>query len=164
MYAHASVGVIHVQPLLDLRDEQDIENLKKITDETFDLVVKYGGSWSGEHGDGLVRSAYNERFFGKHLYQEFRNIKKMFDPENLMNPGKIVDAQTIEHNLRYGVSYKDRNSYRHFSLSERKQFQGICPHVYRAWESAERFSAEPCALVLRPLATKNIQPVAAQMH
>ena len=62
MYAHASVGVIHVQPLLDLRDEQDIENLKKITDETFDLVVKYGGSWSGEHGDGLVRSAYNERF------------------------------------------------------------------------------------------------------
>ncbi|MBK8278680.1 MAG: hypothetical protein IPK94_00475 [Saprospiraceae bacterium] len=62
MYAHASVGVIHVQPLLDLRDEQDIINLKNITDETFDLVVKYGGSWSGEHGDGLVRSAYNERF------------------------------------------------------------------------------------------------------
>jgi len=107
MYAHASVGVIHVQPLLDLRDETDIENLKKITDETFDLVVKYGGSWSGEHGDGLVRSAYNERFFGKHLYQELRNVKRLFDPENLMNPGKIVDAQTIEHNLRYGVSYKD---------------------------------------------------------
>ena len=64
MYAHASVGVIHVQPLLDLRQEQDIENLKNITDETFELVVKYGGSWSGEHGDGLVRSAYNERFFG----------------------------------------------------------------------------------------------------
>jgi FAD/FMN-containing dehydrogenase/Fe-S oxidoreductase len=107
MYAHASVGVIHVQPLLDLRDQEDIENLKKITDETFDLVVKYGGSWSGEHGDGLVRSAYNERFFGKQLYQEFRNIKKLFDPGNLMNPGKIVDAQTIEHNLRYGVGYKD---------------------------------------------------------
>jgi len=108
MYAHASVGVIHVQPLLDLRDEQDIENLKRITDETFDLVVKYGGSWSGEHGDGLVRSAYNERFFGPRLYEELRNIKKLFDPENLMNPGKIVDAQTIEHNLRYGTSYSDQ--------------------------------------------------------
>ena len=71
MYAHASVGVIHVQPLLDLRDAQDIENLKNITDETFDLVVKYGGSWSGEHGDGLVRSAYNERFFGETVVSGF---------------------------------------------------------------------------------------------
>ena len=108
MYAHASVGVIHVQPLLDLRLQQDIENLKNITDETFDLVVKYGGSWSGEHGDGLVRSAYNERFFGTRLYNAFRDIKHLFDPENLMNPGKIVDAQTIEHNLRYGPTYEDK--------------------------------------------------------
>lgn len=116
MYAHASVGVIHVQPLLDLRDEQDIINLKNITDETFDLVVKYGGSWSGEHGDGLVRSAYNERFFGKALYQVFKDIKTWFDPENIMNPGKIVDAQTIEHNLRYGTDYKDQhvNTFYHY--------------------------------------------------
>ena len=109
MYAHASVGVIHVQPLLDLRQEQDITNLKNITDETFDLVVEYGGSWSGEHGDGLVRSAYNEKFFGSSLYQAFREVKKLFDPENLMNPGKIVDSQSIEKNLRYGTEYRDRN-------------------------------------------------------
>ena len=108
MYAHASVGVIHVQPMLDLRQQEDIENLKRITDETFELVLKYGGSWSGEHGDGLVRSAYNERFFGPQLYQAFRRIKKLFDPENIMNPGKIVDAQTIEHNLRYGTQYRDK--------------------------------------------------------
>lgn len=108
MYAHASVGVIHVQPLLDLRHQEDIETLKKITDETFDLVVKYGGSWSGEHGDGLVRSAYNEKFFGTRLYNAFRQIKQLFDPENIMNSGKIVDAQTIEHNLRYGVEYADQ--------------------------------------------------------
>ena len=108
MYAHASVGVIHVQPLLDLRQEQDIINLKKITDETFELVVKYGGSWSGEHGDGLVRSAYNERFFGSKLYQAFRNVKTLFDPQNIMNPGKIVDAQTMDHNLRYGANYRDQ--------------------------------------------------------
>jgi FAD/FMN-containing dehydrogenase/Fe-S oxidoreductase len=108
MYAHASVGVIHVQPLLDLKEEQDIINLKNIADETFELVVKYGGSWSGEHGDGLVRSAYNEKFFGTKLYQAFRQVKKLFDPENIMNPGKIVDAQTIEHNLRYGTSYRDK--------------------------------------------------------
>ena len=109
MYAHASVGVIHVQPLLDLRQQEDIENLKHITDETFELVVKYGGSWSGEHGDGLVRSAYNERFFGPQVYQALRRVKKLFDPENIMNPGKIVDAQTIEHNLRYGTKYHDKD-------------------------------------------------------
>lgn len=108
MYAHASVGVIHVRPILDLRQEQDIENLKNIANETFELVVKYGGSWCGEHGDGLVRSAFNERFFGPRVYRAFQDIKRLFDPENLMNPGKIVDAQTIEHNLRYGAGYADQ--------------------------------------------------------
>lgn len=109
MYAHASVGVIHVRPILDLRLAEDIERLKKITDDTFELVMKYKGSWSGEHGDGLVRSAYNKRFFGETLYRAFLEIKKLFDPGNLMNPGKIVGAQTIEHNLRYGTAYQDRS-------------------------------------------------------
>jgi FAD/FMN-containing dehydrogenase/Fe-S oxidoreductase len=108
MYAHASVGVIHVQPLLDLRQQEDIENLKKITDETFELVQHYGGSWSGEHGDGLVRSAYNERFFGTTLYNAFREVKRLFDPANLMNPGKIVEAEVMDQNLRYGVQYADK--------------------------------------------------------
>jgi FAD/FMN-containing dehydrogenase/Fe-S oxidoreductase len=107
MYAHASVGVIHVRPILDLRLAEDIERLKNITDDTFELVIKYKGSWSGEHGDGLVRSAYNKRFFGDTLYQAFLDVKKLFDPDNLMNPGKIIEAQTIEHNLRYGTAYKD---------------------------------------------------------
>src|SRR4029077_5863305 len=122
MYAHASVGVIHVQPLLDLRLQQDIINLKNITDETFDLVVKYGGSWSGEHGDGLVRSAYNERFFGTTLYNAFRKIKHLFDPENLMNPGKIVDAQTIENNLRYGTQYADQEVKTEFQYRAENSF------------------------------------------
>lgn len=123
MYAHASVGVIHVQPLLDLRQEQDIINLKKITDETFELVVKYGGSWSGEHGDGLVRSAYNERFFGPKLYQAFRDIKKLFDPQNIMNPGKIVDAQTMDLNLRYGTDYRDQEVQTTFQYRAENSFK-----------------------------------------
>ena len=106
MYAHASVGVIHVRPILDLRQAVDIERLKKIAEETFELVMEYGGSWSGEHGDGLVRSAFNERFFGTQVYEAFRQVKLLFDPEWRMNPGKIIDAQTIEHNLRYGASYR----------------------------------------------------------
>ena len=83
---------------------KDIERLKNIADETFELVMKYGGSWSGEHGDGLVRSAYNKRFFGDTLYNAFLEVKKLFDPNNLMNPGKIIEAQTIDKNLRYGIS------------------------------------------------------------
>jgi FAD/FMN-containing dehydrogenase/Fe-S oxidoreductase len=123
MYAHASVGVIHVRPILDLRHEQDIENLKNIADETFNLVMKYKGSWSGEHGDGLVRSAYNERFFGTKLYNAFKEVKALFDPENLMNPGKIVDAQTIEKNLRYGVEYKDKKLTTEFHYEKENGFK-----------------------------------------
>ncbi len=109
VYAHASVGVLHVRPILDMRLAEDIQRFKNIADETFELVKKYGGSWSGEHGDGLVRSPYNERFFGKELYHAFRQVKALFDPEGRMNPGKIIEAPAMEENLRYGTKYKDDN-------------------------------------------------------
>ncbi len=123
MYAHASVGVIHVRPILDLRQSQDIQNLKKIADETFELVMEYGGSWSGEHGDGLVRSAYNEKFFGTTVYQVFREIKQLFDPANSMNPGKIVEAQSITENLRYGESYQDLELETQFKYRQENSFR-----------------------------------------
>lgn len=123
MYAHASVGVIHVRPILDLRLAEDIERLKSITEDTFELVMKYKGSWSGEHGDGLVRSAYNKRFFGDTLYQAFLDVKKLFDPDNLMNPGKIIEAQTIEHNLRYGTAYKDNEVQTEYQYTAEEGFE-----------------------------------------
>ena len=106
MYAHASVGVIHVRPMLDLREEDHIRKLTLIADGTFELVMKYGGSWSGEHGDGLVRSSYNQAFFGPQLYEAFKQLKKLFDPQWLMNPGKIVEAPPMDQNLRYGSEYE----------------------------------------------------------
>ncbi|MFC4871838.1 FAD-binding and (Fe-S)-binding domain-containing protein [Negadavirga shengliensis] len=123
MYAHVSVGVIHVRPILDLREANDIEKLKNIAEDTFQLVMEYGGSWSGEHGDGLVRSAFNERFFGKELYQAFIQVKKLFDPQNLMNPGKIVESQTIEQNLRYGAQYNDQSVKTEFKYRSEQSFQ-----------------------------------------
>jgi Fe-S oxidoreductase/FAD/FMN-containing dehydrogenase len=123
MYAHASVGVIHVRPILDLRLKEDIERFQKIADETFELVQHYGGSWSGEHGDGLVRSAYNEKFFGPKLYQAFREVKQLFDPENRMNPGKIVDAQPITENLRYGEKYHDNSFPTEYKYREDESFE-----------------------------------------
>ena len=124
MYAHASVGVIHVRPILDLRQEEDIQMLKNIADDTFRLVVEYGGSWSGEHGDGLVRSAYNQSFFGDQLYKAFLEVKKLFDPDNLMNPGKIVEAQGIQENLRYGAKYKDEPVKTAYLYREENGFAG----------------------------------------
>ena len=107
MYAHASVGVIHVRPILDLRQSVDIDRFDKISRETFQLVKEYEGSWSGEHGDGLVRSAYMEQFFGPQIYSALKGVKMLFDPDNLMNPGKIIDSPPITENLRYGPSYED---------------------------------------------------------
>jgi len=107
MYAHASVGVIHVRPILDLRQAEDVERFRRIAEDTFELVRHYGGSWSGEHGDGLVRSPFNERFFGPRLYEVLKEVKQLFDPEWRMNPGKIVEAPPMEQNLRYGAAYQD---------------------------------------------------------
>ena len=105
MYAHAGVGTIHVRPFLDLKRQEDIDHLKAIADYTFELVVKYGGSWSGEHGDGRVRSGYLERFFGSQVYDAFRQVKRLFDPAGLMNPGVIIDPDPMDKNLRFGTSY-----------------------------------------------------------
>ncbi len=107
MYGHASVGVIHVRPILNMKDAADLEKFKHISEETFALVQKYGGSWSGEHGDGLVRSYQNKKLFGDTLYNAFRDVKYAFDPKNLLNPGKIVDAQKdITENLRTDKNHK----------------------------------------------------------
>jgi Fe-S oxidoreductase len=105
MYAHASVGVLHVKPVLDLKDPGDVRLMTEISSEALSLVMRYGGSWSGEHGDGLARSAHLERFFGPRVYELFREVKTLFDPEHLMNPGKIVDAPPATENFRYAPPY-----------------------------------------------------------
>lgn len=123
MYAHASVGLIHVRPILDLKRSEDIENMKEISERTFELVRKYGGSWSGEHGDGLVRSYMNERFFGEQLYGAFREIKALFDPDGMMNPGKIVDSPAMDRDLRYGEDYRPTPPATHYHYREDGGFE-----------------------------------------
>jgi FAD/FMN-containing dehydrogenase/Fe-S oxidoreductase len=106
MYAHASVGLIHVRPVLNLKEQKDIDNMKAIARYSFDLVRKYGGSVSGEHGDGRIRSHFLEEYFGPKVYAAFKEVKNLFDPAGIMNPGIIVDAGPMDANLRYGVDYK----------------------------------------------------------
>jgi FAD/FMN-containing dehydrogenase/Fe-S oxidoreductase len=105
VYAHASVGCLHVRPVINLKTEAGVLRFEAIAAEVADLVLKYGGALSGEHGDGLVRSPFQEKMYGPALYQAFREVKRIFDPANILNPGKIVDAPPLTVNLRYGPRY-----------------------------------------------------------
>ncbi len=107
-YAHASVGCLHVRPVLNLKQEMDARKLRAITEETFAIVQEYKGSHSGEHGDGLVRSEFHELMYGKRIVKAFEEIKQIFDPRNLLNPGKIVKPSKMDDRslFRYGPDYK----------------------------------------------------------
>ncbi|HLS58137.1 MAG TPA: FAD-linked oxidase C-terminal domain-containing protein [Paracoccaceae bacterium] len=89
-YAHASVGCLHVRPILDMKTADGVRAMRAIAEETFDFVRKFEGSHSGEHGDGISRSEFHEAMFGPRLVRAFEGVKDAFDPENLLNPGKIV--------------------------------------------------------------------------
>ena len=106
-YAHASVGCLHVRPVLDMRTEGDTKKMRAIAEEACALVREYKGSYSGEHGDGLVRSEWIERMYGPRLARAFATLKQEFDPKGLMNPGKIVAATKMDDRtlFRYKPGY-----------------------------------------------------------
>ncbi|ABD54080.1 FAD-binding and (Fe-S)-binding domain-containing protein [Jannaschia sp. CCS1] len=106
-YAHASVGCLHVRPVLNLKQEGDVKKMRAIAEEAFALVAEYKGSHSGEHGDGIVRSEFHQRMFGKEVTDLFHDVKNRFDPEGLMNPGKIVDPPRMDDRtlFRYAPDY-----------------------------------------------------------
>ncbi|MHB0768744.1 FAD-binding and (Fe-S)-binding domain-containing protein [Bradyrhizobium sp. 5.13L] len=108
MYAHASEGCLHVRPVLNLKLEKDVKAMRAIAEEAFALVREYKGSHSGEHGDGLVRSEFHETMFGKRLVADFKEVKQRFDPECILNPGKIVDAPRMDDRslFRYRPDYR----------------------------------------------------------
>ncbi len=95
-YAHASVGCLHVRPVLNLKLEKDAATMRAVAEEAFALVKAYKGSHSGEHGDGLVRSEFHEKMYGAKTVRLFEEVKDRFDPTGLMNPGKIVRASRMD--------------------------------------------------------------------
>jgi FAD/FMN-containing dehydrogenase/Fe-S oxidoreductase len=106
VYAHASAGCLHVRPLINTKTARGVELLQVLGDYACGLAVAYGGAMSGEHGDGLARSSLNAQLFGPTLYATLQAVKRTFDPETLLNPGKIVDAPPPTENLRFGPSYQ----------------------------------------------------------
>jgi FAD/FMN-containing dehydrogenase/Fe-S oxidoreductase len=105
-YGHASVGCLHIRPGIDLTRPSEVDKMYAMLQEISDLVIEYGGSMSGEHGDGLARSWLNEKHFGPTLYRAFKEVKRAFDPENRMNPGKVVDGPSPKDNLRVNPAYQ----------------------------------------------------------
>ena len=95
-YAHASVGLLHVRPVLNLKQDLGLRQLRAIAEEAFDIVADYKGSHSGEHGDGIVRSEFHERMFGPRMVRAFEAVKDRFDPAGLLNPGKITRAPRFD--------------------------------------------------------------------
>ena len=105
-YGHCSVGCMHIRPLINLKEESEMHKMVSIANAISDLVLEFNGSMSGEHGDGLARSHFNAKLFGPALYEAFRQIKRAFDPKNLMNPGKIVDAPAMTGSLKVSPQYR----------------------------------------------------------
>ncbi|GAA3074322.1 FAD-binding and (Fe-S)-binding domain-containing protein [Pseudonocardia yunnanensis] len=99
-YGHCSVGCLHIRPFVDLSRPDEVQRMRAVAEEIRDLVTEFGGVNSSEHGDGLARSEFNRALFGDDLYEAMRRVKGIFDPENRLNPGKIVDAPAMTENLR----------------------------------------------------------------
>jgi len=118
VYAHASVGCLHVRPVINLKTEEGVAKFESIAEKVADLVLEYGGALSGEHGDGLVRSPFMRKMFGDALYEAFREVKRTFDPLGILNPGKIVDAPPLTSSLRYGTKYRAKSPDSYFDFSD----------------------------------------------
>jgi FAD/FMN-containing dehydrogenase/Fe-S oxidoreductase len=106
-YAHASVGTLHVRPVLNLKLDTGVKTMRAIAEEAFELVRHYRGSHSGEHGDGIVRSEFHDDMFGERMVSAFKEVKTRMDPQRLLNPGKIVDPPKMDDRslLRFSADY-----------------------------------------------------------
>ena len=101
-YGHASVGCLHIRPALDTSDPEGTARMRRIAEKVADLVVDCGGSLSGEHGDGLARSQFLAKMYGPEILRAFAEVKRLFDPQGMLNPGVIVDPPQMDRGLRIG--------------------------------------------------------------
>ena len=108
-YAHASVGCLHVRPILNLKSDRGLKSMRSIAEQTHELVREFKGTHSGEHGDGLIRSEFLEPMLGKQLVTAFAEVKNLFDPLDTLNPGKIVRPPKMDDRslMRYKEGYKE---------------------------------------------------------
>ncbi len=121
-YGHASVGCLHVKPIINLKNSSGVRQMQEISAEVKDLVLEFKGAMSAEHGDGIVRSHWNRDLFGDRLYAAFHEVKSAFDPAGIMNPGKIIDAPPMTSHLRLGPGYSAIEVRTHLDFSREGGF------------------------------------------
>jgi FAD/FMN-containing dehydrogenase/Fe-S oxidoreductase len=165
-YAHASVGLLHVRPIVNLKQADGVARVAAIAEKISSLVLEFGGALSGEHGDGLIRSPFQEKMYGPTLYRAFCELKAAFDPQGIFNPGKIVHAAPLTDNLRFGSQYETRAVETTFDFSDfggaaraaeqcggigacRKTFSGtMCPSYMATRDEADSTRGRANALRL----------------
>ena len=118
LYGHFGHACVHMRINFDLQSKPGIAKYRKFVEEAADLVVSYGGSLSGEHGDGQSRAELLPKMFGPELIQAFREFKALWDPDWKMNPGKVVEPYKLDENLRLGADYKPWEPQTHFKFPE----------------------------------------------
>ncbi|MFC1639418.1 FAD-binding and (Fe-S)-binding domain-containing protein [Gemmatimonadota bacterium] len=117
-YAHASVGLLHIRPAINMKTVEGVGQFERIAEQVADLVLEFGGALSAEHGDGLVRSPFQRKMFGPVIYDAFCEIKQTFDETNVFNPGKIVHAEPVTKNLKFGAEYQTNEIETAFDFSD----------------------------------------------
>ena len=123
-YGHASVGCLHIRPMVNVKDSAGLRMMEDLAREVADLVLEFGGSLSGEHGDGILRGGFTERMFGPQLTAAFRELKRAFDPQGLLNPGKIIDTPPFDQNLRLSPQTRNVEPQTHLDFSAEGGFAG----------------------------------------
>ena len=124
-YAHAGPGVLHIRPLVNTKTAEGMEQYETIADRATDLVVEYGGSVSGEHGDGRARTQWNRRLYGERLWRVFRDLKTAFDPDWILNPGNVCGDADMTENLRFSPAYEFQEFEPALNWDNENGFQGM---------------------------------------
>ena len=152
-YAHAGTGEIHLRPIINLKTSEGHRQFRMIAEEIADLVKKYDGSLSGEHGDGRLRGEFIPKMVGEHNYQLFKEIKKAWDPNNIFNPGKIVDTAPMDTFLRYEADQKTPEFKTYFRFKD----QDILQHAEQCNGSGDCRKTEMSGGTMCPsfMATRN---------
>jgi hypothetical protein len=163
LFGHFGDGCVHARMTFGLKTVEGVARFREYMQEASDLCLRYGGSLSGEHGDGQAKGELLPKMFGPELIQEFREFKTIWDPDWRMNPGKIIDADPLDTNLRLGPDYSPRRVETYFVIPATAAALRKPPSAVSALASAAALAGKQCAPVSRRHARRCIQPAATRI-
>ncbi|MCH8149183.1 MAG: FAD-binding protein, partial [Planctomycetes bacterium] len=143
-YAHASVGCLHVRPVLNLKRADDVTRMHRIAEAVSSLAVEFGGTMTAEHGDGIVRSCWLEKQYGPRIIEAFRRVKGLFDPDGVLNPNKIVDPMPMTEHLRFGSEFRAVDVKTHLDFSAEGGMAGLAGMCSGVGQCRQRMVGTMC--------------------